>query len=351
MLRIRLNGKGSFYGSKADRDFMKSIDEKIAEAEAEWRSYRYKNAGVRESAGLLFRAVLRSAGKRMNCAVRNIFPVNICPVNICPVRKRVKLHPSYDKAKVNMVVSLTSTGDRIKYILPTLYSLASQTRKPDLIVLWLGKDKAYPKGVLSKIREMGILIRFREDLGPNTKYYYAFNEYCNDMVITVDDDIIYHKDMTEELYRAYLKHPEAVTARRVHKIRFDRNRKPVRYKDWIWEYRDAVSPTHDLFATGVGGVLYPPAVMSYICRESKDFLKVCPKADDIWLKFCELKNGIRVFAVPDAGFHKDSVNLRTLKTSLAEKNIDRGRNDRYLRSCSQYFGFKDDLCERILGEL
>ncbi|MBQ6966272.1 MAG: glycosyltransferase [Lachnospiraceae bacterium] len=324
---------------------MKSIDEKIAEAEAEWRSYRYRYAGVRESAGQLFRAVLRSAGKRMNCAVRNI-----CSVSIFPVRKRVRFHPSYDKAKVNLVVSLTSTDKRIKYILPTLYSLASQTRKPDLIVLWLGKDKAYPKGMLSKIRETGILIRFREDLGPNTKYYYAFREYGKDVVITADDDIIYHKEMTEELYRSYLQYPDAVIARRVHKIRFDRDRKPVRYKDWIWEYWGSDSPSHDLFATGTGGVLYPPVVMGLKCWENRDFLKVCPKADDIWLKFCELKNGIRVFAVPDAGFHKDSVNLRTLKTSLSEKNIDRGRNDIYIRSCAQYFGFKDDLCERILGE-
>ena len=83
---------------------MKSIDEKIAEAEAEWRQNRYRDAGVRESAGQLFRAVLRSAGKRMNCAVRNI-----CPVSIYPVRKRVKFHPSYDETKVNLVVSLTST--------------------------------------------------------------------------------------------------------------------------------------------------------------------------------------------------------------------------------------------------
>ena len=331
----QLTGKGSFY--------VKSIDEKIAEAEAEWRSYRYRNAGVRESAGQLYRALLRSARKRMNCAVRNI-----CPVNICPVRKRVKFHPSYDKTKVNLVVSLTSTGERIKYILPTLYSLALQSGKPDLIVLWLGKDRAYPKRILSKIRETGILIKYREDLGPNTKYCYAFDEYHNDVVITVDDDIIYDKEMTQELYRAYQKHPEAVTARRVHKIRFGRNREPLKYKDWIWEYRDSASPDHDLFATGTGGVLYPPGVLGLKCWKNMDFLKICPKADDIWLKFCELKGGIRVFAVPDAGFHKDSVNLRTLRTSLAAGNIDRGRNDKYIRACTEYFGFKDDLCERIL---
>ena len=319
---------------------MKKTDIKIAEAEAEWWKYRYRDTGVRESAGQLFRAVGKSAGKWINCAV----------LNICALTKRTCFRPSYDEGKENIVVSLTSTRSRIKNILPTLYSLAAQKRKPDLIVLWLGKGEYYPKRILSGIREMGILIKYREDLGPNTKYYYAFREYGKDVVITADDDIIYNKYMTEELFRAYLQYPDAVIARRVHKIRFDRERHPVRYKDWIWEYRDSFTPAHDLFATGTGGVLYPPGVSGLKCWESRDFLRVCPKADDIWLKFNELSSGIGVYAVRNSGFHKDSEVLRLSGTSLAARNIDEGRNDKYIRSCAQHFGYKDDLCESILGE-
>ena len=319
---------------------MKSIDEKIALSEAERRRKRYSSAGVRESARQLLGALKRSAKKRMNCAVRNI----------CPAVKRIRFEPSYDENRVNLVVSLTSTQERIKYIFPTLYSLAAQIRKPDLIVLWLGKDGLYPKDIISRIRDAGILIRFREDLGPNTKYHYAFREFKSDLVITVDDDIIYHEEMTEELYGTYVKHPGAVTARRVHKIRFSRSREPLRYKDWIWEYRGPGRPSHELIATGTGGVLYPPAVMALRCWESTDFLKICPKADDIWLKFLELKNGVKVCGVRSSRFHKDSINLRTPKTSLAAVNIDKERNDVYIRSCAEYFGMKDDLCGRILGE-
>ena len=122
---------------------MKKTDIKIAEAEAEWRKYRYRDTGVRESAGQLFRAVGKSAGKWINCAV----------LNICALTKRTCFRPSYDEGKENIVVSLTSTRSRIKNILPTLYSLAAQKRKPDLIVLWLGKDGYYPKRILSGIRE------------------------------------------------------------------------------------------------------------------------------------------------------------------------------------------------------
>ncbi len=319
---------------------MKSIDVKIAQSEAEWRRSREENMGVRESMNRLFRAFTRSAGKRVRCLLRNI----------CLSMNKTGFKPSYDGDRENIVVSITSTGDRIRNILPTLRSLTVQTRKPDLIILWLGKGTAYPKRILSRIREMGIHIKYREDLGPNTKYYHAFREYHKDVVITVDDDILYHRDMIKELVGTYLRYPEAVAARRVHKIRFQRNRRPARYKDWIWEYRDSAGPSHELFATGTGGILYPPTVMALMCWEDKDFLKVCPKADDIWLKFLELKSGIRVCAVHDAGFDQDAQNLRAKKTGLAAENVAKGRNDEWLRSCADHFGMGADLCERIFAE-
>ncbi|MBR6329168.1 MAG: glycosyltransferase [Lachnospiraceae bacterium] len=319
---------------------MKSIDEKIALSEAQWRRYRYEKAGIPETAFRFGRAVEKGIGKRVRCVFGNINPG----------MKRTGFKATYDEKKENIVVSLTSTGSRIKNIFPTLYSLALQSRRPDLIVLWLDRGVHYPGGVISQVKALGVTVRYVKDLGPHTKYHYAFAEFKKDVVITVDDDIIYHRNMIKELYAAYLKHPGQVVARRVHRMRFGTNKKPVRYRDWIWEYRDADAPAHDLFATGVGGVLYPPAVMALDCWKSTDFLKVCPKADDIWLKFCELKSGVKVCAVRRAGFLKDSVNLRTLKPGLSAFNINAGRNDRYMRSCAKYFGFTGDLCERILGE-
>ncbi len=339
---------------------MKSIDEKIARSEAEWRKYRFENTGVRESARrilkafrksgcsldltravrLFYRALKKSILRRIRCVRGNLYPG----------MKKTVFEASYDGNRKNTVVSLTSTKGRIGSIFPTLYSLALQSRKPDLIVLWLGDASDYPPQTIARIKSLGITVKYVKDLGPNTKYRYAFAEYKKDVVITVDDDMIYHRDMIKELVGTYRKHPGAVTARRVHKIRFNRDRQPVRYKDWIWEYKDSGAPAHDLFATGVGGVLYPPLVMALPCWENRDFLEVAPGGDDIWMKFCELKNGIRVCAVRNPGYDKDAANLRMLKSGLSSENLGRGRNDRYIGSCAEYFGFTDDLCERVLGE-
>lgn len=339
---------------------MKSIDEKIAQSEAEWQRYRYENAGVRESAARVIksftlsgnasglpsaatsfcRAVKKSIGRRTACLLRNIYPG----------MKKTAFAASYDADRENIVVSLTSTADRIESIFPTLYSLARQSRRPDLIVLWLGKGGNYPEHVMAGIKALGIRVRYVKDLGPYTKYHYAFAVFKKDVIITADDDIIYHRDMVKELYETHLKYPGQVVARRVHRMRFDRNRQPVRYKDWIWECRDTEGPSDGLFATGVGGVLYPPSVTGLECWKNTDFLKVCPWADDIWLKFCELSCGIRVCGVKYAGTDRDAQNIRTIRTGLAFGNIDEGMNDGYIRACAQYFGFNGELCERVLGE-
>ena len=316
----------------------KSINIKIAESEIEWQKYKYGKIGVRESMGLLYVALKRRLKIKIYRTIRTIQPYV----------KRTSFKSSYDNKKENIVVSLTSTEGRIKSIFPTLYSLMAQTNKPDLIILWLGKNMKFPQKIISQIKSMGVLVKFREDYGPNTKYYYVFDKYKNDVVITVDDDIIYHKNMIDELYETFLKHPNSVIARRTHKMRFNSERKIMKYKDWIWEYRDSDVPSYDLLATGVGGVLYPPRVMALECWENRDFLKICPKADDVWLKFCELSNGIKVCAVKNSKFHYDVINRRSQKTNLETENVDQGRNDERIRACAEYFGMSSDLCERVL---
>ena len=318
---------------------MKSIDEKIAYTEAEWRRYRSENIGVRESGKAFFAALKRSAGKRLR---------NVCCLALAG-RKDVSFRPSYDKNRTNIVVSLTSTKSRIRNIIPTLNTLICQSRKPDLIVLWLGKEGTYPRNVIEKIKAMGIKIKFREDLGPHTKYYYAFREYKNDLIITADDDIVYHDKMIEELCRAYKKHKDCVIARRVNKMRFSPERKLLKYTDWIWEYMDAKTPAHDLLATGVGGVLYPPEVTATMFPDNNDFLKLCPKADDIWLKFCELSKAVKVCAVPGSVYKLDVIHIRSQKSDLATENVDKGKNDEQIRACAAFFGMADDLCERVLS--
>ena len=62
-----------------------------------------------------------------------------------------------------------------------------------------GRDKtATPRkesdlpGVLSEMIMSGkVRLRWVDDLKPHKKYFFAFKEYPNDLVITIDDDVLY----------------------------------------------------------------------------------------------------------------------------------------------------------------
>jgi hypothetical protein len=100
------------------------------------------------------------------------------------------------------------------------------------------------------------------------------------------------------------------------------------YLEWPACRSTAPSPLH--FATGVGGVLYPPAMQEALRRAGDGFRACCPRADDIWLHAIAWRAGIPVcqtrvfspllFELPGTREH-----------GLARDNDQGGGNDRQLR--------------------
>jgi len=160
-----------------------------------------------------------------------------------------------------IIVSLTTYPARINAAIIVLGILLRQTCKPDKILLYLGKDQFEGKNLplwLQLQKKCGIEIIYCDDLKPHKKYFYTMQKYPDDLVITVDDDIIYNKDLIDNLYKSYNKYPNAVSACRTHLITFDEEGKINPYTKWKFCYSEEIDqPRMNLFATGVGGVLYP----------------------------------------------------------------------------------------------
>jgi len=102
-----------------------------------------------------------------------------------------------------LIISLTSYEKRLKDIHYTLYSLLTQSIKPDKVILYLDKtkfnDTNSPQNV-SRFFKNGLEVHYVEDIGSYTKLYPALNEFPNDIIVTADDDIYYEKDWLEKLY-------------------------------------------------------------------------------------------------------------------------------------------------------
>lgn len=246
----------------------------------------------------------------------------------------------------NIVVSLTSFDRRIHNVVYAVESVFQQWVKADAVVLWLSREQ-FPDGQLpeSLVRQQkrGLQIFYIEDLGPYTKYFYAFDKFPDSLIITVDDDTLYPPDMIDQLYRAWLRNPGWIHCHRAHQMRLDQQGKLKPYNDWgsdfKWQDFDG-EPSPLVFPTGVGGVLYFPGSLHPDAFDKEKFLKLCPNADDVWLKAMSLKQGTPSARVPDP---RDWSNRfftvgGTQEVALRKENWrSRGGNDCKIRDVFEYY--------------
>ena len=246
--------------------------------------------------------------------------------------------------KIPVIVSLASHRPRFSTLHVSLKSLLCQTMKPDKIILNIAKEDEnfIPKNVMD-LCAYGITVRIcEENLKPHNKYFYTMQEYPNALVITVDDDIVYNKTLVESLLISYQKHPDCIHAMRVHKMTKNMNGVLNPYNDWKFEYPDLQDiPSYALFATGVGGILYPPGCLNQEVFNAKNIKKLCLNADDIWLKFMELKNGTKCVCASSKNNRPYGFEIRAQRNNgLKFENWHKSKNDKYIVTLEKVFGIQ-----------
>ena len=250
--------------------------------------------------------------------------------------RRVEVRKAVYGVKPKIVVSLTSFRSRFAQLPKTLKSLLFQSVKPDAIVVWFdepSKEALTPE--LLELEKYGITYRFGvENLKPHKKYFYALQKFSDSIVITVDDDLIYPPDLIESLYRTWQKYPDCICGRRVHRIRFNENGTVKPYNDWLFECSSIKNPSHELFATGVGGVLYPPHIFDGRVFDAEKIKKLCLEADDVWLKWHELRLGVKVVWAKNNMIHPPIVQ-GSQKIALSSENVQGNKNDFFIQNCQK----------------
>lgn len=157
-------------------------------------------------------------------------------------------------------------------------------------------------------------------------------EYPDDLVITVDDDMLYEPQLVARLLASYARYPNAVSARRVHRMAKKTDGTIAAYNDWEYECKTIVKPQMDLFPTTGSGVLFPAHCMDACVLDQELFMRECDAADDVWLKFMQLKKGTPTVYVPGPRFLELP---GTQTTSLSAENVDACRNDVFIQICKR----------------
>ena len=197
-----------------------------------------------------------------------------------------------------IIVSLTSYPVRYENLHLVIESLLRQKLRPSKIILYLYEGEAVwlPESLLELQSRKFNIVKVKDNIRPHKKYYYAFRDYPNDLIITVDDDFIYPSDLILNLYRKHLSFPNAIACGRSRKIAMDTEGKVMPYCNWPIYCNDREAKMN-LVATGMGGVLYSPKLLDERVLDLDALKTMALNQDDLWLKVMETLKGTKTAPV------------------------------------------------------
>lgn len=251
-----------------------------------------------------------------------------------------------------VVVSLTTFGKRLYEVALTIESIMHGSVRPNRIILWLDdtlEGKKLPLSLLHQ-QQRGLEIRYCRDIRSYKKLIPALQAFPEAVIVTVDDDVIYQRDLLESLLDSYRSYPEAIHAGRIHRITFRPSGQPDLYLRWQWQCT-SMKPSHLHFYTGVGGVLYPPHCLDEEVTNEEVFMRLSPTADDMWFKAMALRKGtpVKKIRTHHAGGCDYLENMAVQDVGLCTTNYNRAKsrsvapNDVQLRAVLDAYNLQEML--------
>lgn len=237
-----------------------------------------------------------------------------------------------------IVASLTSFPDRINTVWITIETIMRQSMKADEIILWLAQDQfsgvdSLPIELLN-LQKRGLKIRFCEDLKSHKKYYYAMQQFKDDLIVLFDDDMFYPKDTIKKLYHMHKKNPKDICVITTQKIIYSVFDPPSFWKNPEVKERIHHSNSVQIF-TGSGSLFVPGSLDQDVFN--KELLsRLCPYADDLWLTFMAFKKGTKITSLTKWRAFPVSI-YGTGKNSLWYINSEAGKNDEQWKSLIDYY--------------
>lgn len=195
---------------------------------------------------------------------------------------------------VKLVVSLTSYPARIGSVAEVVKALLVQTMKPDRLILWLaeeefpGREADLPKELVGLCR-YGLTISWCKNTRSYKKLIPVLKLYPDAVIVTADDDLYYHPQMVERLYKSYKKDPHCIHCHRATKIFMEDGA----FRDKLGGYDVYEHPSYLNKLTGVGGVLYPPHILHPDVLDEELFMSLAPTNDDVWFWLMGVRVGAR----------------------------------------------------------
>lgn len=227
-------------------------------------------------------------------------------------------------------ISLTSYPPRYDSLPLVLLNLLDQSKLPSKIYVWLSQDdyNLFDSGLIDLFQSSIVEFHKTKDYGCHKKWIDLVNENDKPFVIC-DDDIFYPKHW----YQSLIDSDDGISyiGHRCHSINMSSNLEILPYSEWDKDIQMLGYSSHRLFPVGCGGTLIYPDRISSNFKDWSLISKLCPKADDVWLKLAHLRSEIpckkSLYSFPCLEY------TGSQKISLMQTNVDAGYNDFQIKNC------------------
>lgn len=251
-------------------------------------------------------------------------------------------------------VSLTSFPARINHVHIVIEMLMRQKFKPDHIVLWLAEsqfpDKKLPDRLVD-LQSRGLTVRFCDDLRSHKKYFYAFQEYPEDNIILVDDDIFLSRRMLRDLVREHKKRKKDIISTVAQPIA-----PSVSHLPSVWpaaRYNQKFYSTFAVQAFSGQGTLYPAHWYPQEIFQKEKAMSLAGSADDMWLQAMSYLSGVKTTMLyPHRGFPPQICIENNVNLYQMNNNDGGNMNDQIWLALLKEYKFDelgiDEYCREIV---
>ena len=232
----------------------------------------------------------------------------------------------------------------IPYAAQAVQSILNGSVVPDKVVLYLTFAQFGESGIpqdLQKLASDHPRFEIRDypiDIRSYRKLIPALKDFPDAIIVTIDDDVAYHKNMLRDLLRLHKEMPNAVLAHRAKRMKPDKPYRQWSKYRWYHFLTKRIHADYKNIQTGVGGVLYPPHSLKEEMIDVKLFTELAPTTDDIWFWAAGVANGYPVVPVP-FGYNKPKGLGKPRKLSLKTVNFKSGidRNSAALQAILDHY--------------
>lgn len=206
--------------------------------------------------------------------------------------------------KPEVVVSVTSFPPAIPFAIKAVQSILQGSVLPDHLVLYVTLSE-FPDGKLPAdlvaLAEQSPIFEIRNydrNIRSYRKLIPALIDFPEAIIVTIDDDILYHRNMLRDLLYWNKRYPNAVIAHRAKKIKLGKPYRAWKKYRWYHFLFNKINLGYLNLQTGVAGVLYPPHSLRADMMDPDLFTAIAPTTDDIWFWAAAVANGTPLLPVP-----------------------------------------------------